>query len=141
MNVKEIIIRRKFIISKINEVDKVLLLLKDKNLDNKGTLYTKLINYKFDLLNKIRNYNLILAKLNTETSATLEEVTLTINELLQLLKTAEDKINTLSTVISDGSCDVLDVFSLMDKKDQLVEEYINIYKALQTSDIETVWEN
>ena len=100
-----------------------------------------MINYKFDLLNKIRNYNLILAKLNTETSATLEEVTLTINELLQLLKTAEDKINTLSTVISDGSCDVLDIFSLMDKKDQLVEEYINIYKALQTSDIETVWEN
>ncbi|MBV5346648.1 hypothetical protein JZU46_00225 [bacterium] len=125
---------------KLEEVDKVIVTLKDLSSDNKDTLYTKLINHKFDLLSKIRSHTILLDKLNNDTNITIDGTELSVYEALHLLKTFRHKIDTFSSIIIDDAKS-LNIFDLMDKKDKLLEEYIDIYMAVQDSDINTIWEN
>lgn len=139
MTVREILLRRKILCNKLKEVDKVIKTLKDMSSENKDTLYTKLINYKFDLLSKIRSHTILLDKLNNDTNIKINGTELSVYEALHLLKTFSHKIATFSSIIIDDSKS-LNMFDLIDKKDKLLEEYINIYLAVQESDINTVWE-
>lgn len=140
MHVREILLRRTFLVNKLEEIDSVLSSIHLTEIGNKGELYTKLINAKFDLLSKIRSHTILLDSLNNSTLVEVEGTTLSVYEALHLLKTLDKKIDTFSYLIKEGALNSLNIFDLILKKDKLLEEYINIYLAVLSSDIKTNWE-
>ncbi len=140
MEVREILLRRTFLVKKLEEVDKVLSNINNLELDNKQSIYTKLINIKFELLSKIRSHTILLDNLNNETIINIDGTEISVYEALHLLDTLEHKINTFSSIILNDSSKTFDVFDIFNKKDVLLDEYINIYLAVLRSDLKTVWE-
>lgn len=140
MKVHEILLRRKILCKKLDEIDKVIIAIKDTSPDNKGALYTKLINHKFELLSKIRSHTILLDKLNNTTLVTVDNTELSVYEALRLLNTFKHKIDTISAIIVDDASESLSVFDLLATKDKLLEEYISLYLAVQASDVDTIWE-
>ena len=140
MEVREILLRRSFLVKKLEEVDQVLSNISNKEVDNRQALYGKLIGMKFDLLSKIRSHSILLDRLNNETTINIDGTDLSVYEALHLLNTIKQKFETFSSVIIDDSAQTLDIFDLFNKKDKLLEEYINIYLAILRSDLQTVWD-
>jgi len=140
MNVREILLRRTFLLKKLDEIDKVLSEVVHIDSEQRKVLYTKLINIKFELLSKIRSHSILLDTLNNETIVLIDGTELSVYEALHLLNTLEQKINTFSSIITTDASKSLNIFDLMDMKDKLLEEYLNIYLAVLRSDIDTIWE-
>ena len=140
MNVREILLRRTFLLKKLDEIDKVLSEVVHIDSEQRKVLYTKLINIKFELLSKIRSHSILLDTLNNETVVLIDGTELSVYEALHLLNTLEQKINTFSSIITTDASKSLNIFDLMDIKDKLLEEYLNIYLAVLRSDIDTIWE-
>jgi len=140
MNVREILLRRTFLLKKLDEIDKVLSEVVHIDSEQRKVLYTKLINIKFELLSKIRSHSILLDTLNNETVVLIDGTELSVYEALHLLNTLEQKINTFSSIITTDASKSLNIFDLMDMKDKLLEEYLNIYLAVLRSDIDTIWE-
>ena len=140
MEVREILLRRTFLVKKLEEVDKVLSKINTLEIDNKQSIYSKLINTKFELLSKIRSHTILLDSLNNETIINIDGTKISVYEALHLLDTLEHKINTFSSIILEDSSKTFDVFDIFNKKDVLLDEYINIYLAVLKSDLQTSWE-
>lgn len=140
MEVREILLRRTFLVKKLEEVDKVLSKISTLEIDNKQSIYSKLINTKFELLSKIRSHTILLDSLNNETIINIDGTKISVYEALHLLDTLEHKINTFSSIILEDSSKTFDVFDIFNKKDVLLDEYINIYLAVLKSDLQTSWE-
>lgn len=140
MEVREILLRRTFLVKKLEEVDKVLSKISTLEIDNKQSIYSKLINTKFELLSKIRSHTILLDSLNNETIINIDGTKISVYEALHLLDTLEHKINTFSSIILEDSSKTFDIFDIFNKKDVLLDEYINIYLAVLKSDLQTSWE-
>ena len=140
MEVREILLRRTFLVKKLEEIDKVLSKISTLEIDNKQSIYSKLINTKFELLSKIRSHTILLDSLNNETIINIDGTKISVYEALHLLDTLEHKINTFSSIILEDSSKTFDVFDIFNKKDVLLDEYINIYLAVLKSDLQTSWE-
>ncbi len=137
MKVKELLIRKEFLDSKLLDLDIYLTSLLETNRQDKSDLYANIINYKFKLLSEIRQHKIILDNLNRSTIISIDGTELNIYEVLLLLSTLKDKIDTFSTIIREDKSYSLDIFSLLKKRDVLTNEYSSIYLALINSDVST----
>ncbi len=141
MKVKELLIRKKFLANKLSDLEIYLNTLLSVDREDKAALYSKVINYKFKLLSEIRQYKIILDNLNRSTIIVVDDVELSVYEVLLLLSTLKEKIDTFSLIIREDKSASLDVFSLLEKREVLTEEYSSIYFALINSDVVTDLEN
>jgi hypothetical protein len=140
MLVSEIVLRRKFLKTKLDIIDRYINAISKSSSEIKGDLYTKAINEKFGLLSKIRSHDILLDDLNRGTVINIDDTNVSIYEALHLTDTLEEKINTFKAIIDRDNSKSLDAFALLDKIDIIFEEYINIHMAILSSDILTDWE-
>lgn len=141
MLVEEINLRKTYYKDQMEEVDKLLSSLGDLGgVTDKSILYNKLINKKFDLVSKIMKYEVILDESNRETIIDLDGTSISIYEALKLLKSIRSKLDTFTSVISGDKTLSLDIFTIMQQRDAMFEEYIKILMAVTSSNILTEWE-
>lgn len=139
MNVNEIIERRKYLSNKLLIVDNYIASLKGLEVSKRVSLYSKAINYKFELLSKIRSHTILVDSLNKEALIEINGTEISVYEALHLLNTLKAKMDTFGALIENDP--TIDVFSTIEKQDMLFEEYINIYLEVLNSDASTVWES
>ena len=140
MFLSEILLRKKYLDSKLETINKYIALVSCNSTEKTSELLTNAITYKFELLSKIRSHSILIDKLNKETYITVSNVELSISEALYLLNTLEKKINTFTDLIESDASVNTDVFLLFDKNDTLFEEYQRIYLTVLNSDLQTKWE-
>lgn len=140
MLISEIVLRCKFLNTKLSILNKYLEDIDSSNSDIKSDLYIRAINEKFALLSKIRSHTILLDKLNKDTIINIDGTDISIYEALHLTDTLQEKMDTFKTVIEGDTSKSLDAFALLEKIDVVFEEFINIHLAILSSDISTDWE-
>ena len=138
MTIKELLLRKSFILDKISIIDKYIKGLPDAVTSDKSKLYSLAINYKFELLHKLRSYELLLDTLNKDNTIELNGEVLTIYEALCVLKTLESKMSTLKDVMLNDTDKVLDTFNLLTKYEDIFEEIVIIKTAILSSDLKEI---
>ena len=115
-NLKRKISQLRFYITKVSSHD-------GKSTDN---AISKLLG----LLDKYRSHLILINRVNNETIVSIGESKLSLANAIIILKTIEDKINLLDRLIDNEEC-VLDVLSLIEQRDKLLEEYTAISKEIK----------
>jgi len=115
-NLKKKISQLRFYIEKVSSRD-------SKSTDN---AISKLLG----LLDKYRSHLILINRVNNETIVSIGESKLSLANAIIILKTIEDKINLLDKLIDNEEC-VLDVLSLIEQRDKLLEEYTAISKEIK----------
>ena len=139
MILSEILIRKRNLDRKLKAIDTYIKYLNSLEVVS-AERYTSAINYKFDLLSKVRSHNILIENINKDTIINVGGVELSVFDALHLLKTLEDKMQTfIDSVVSPASMS-FDLHDLFSKYDSLFEEYQRIYLAVLQSDLTTTWE-
>ena len=140
MLVGEILERKRYLSNKLWCVNKYLNNIIDLSNDNKSSEYSKILDYKFKLLNKIRSYDILLNNLNNNTNIDIDDVSLSVSDSLLLLRVLKDKLDTYEQIIvNDKSC-TIDIFDLLDKNDDIFEKYMTVKTLISISDFNVVWD-
>lgn len=140
MLVCEILLKKRYLDKKLTTINSYIDVINSSSLSNTKQLLDVALNYKFELLSKIRSYSITLDKLNKETYISVDGVELSIYEALYVLKTLELKMQTLSDVVVSKASLFIDATDFLSKNDNLFNEYQKIYIAIQNSDVRTSWE-
>jgi len=140
MLVCEILLKKRYLDKKLTTINSYIDVINNSSLSNTKQLLDVALNYKFELLSKIRSYSITLDKLNKETYISVDGVELSIYEALYVLKTLELKMQTLSDVVVSKASLFIDATDFLSKNDNLFNEYQKIYIAIQNSDVCTSWE-
>lgn len=139
MFVSEIVLRKYFLEQKLRGIENYILSLKNQGSSDKGELYSKAMQLQFDLLSKIRSHDMLLDELNRETFVQVGEASISVYEVMLLIKTLRRKIDTLDAVANAAASGFIDIHSIYKEKDALVEEYIVLKLKIQESDNITEW--
>ena len=141
MLIYEIVQRKNYIKNKLDNLDNYISKLEVLDLADKASLYNKAIEQKFLLLNKYRSHLALLREQNRNTTVLIGKDKLSVEDALYLRNTIQIKIDTLNTIIESGDFKVVNVFSLLEQRDNLFEEYMLLDSTIQESDLNTTWEN
>ena len=133
MNITELLLRKRQLEAKLAITNKYLDFISNSSTDIQPKL-TSAIKYKFELLSKIRSHEVLLDRLNTETTILVGGIEISVKEALYLMHTLELKIATFNNLVKSPSAINIDVLDIMSKIDALFEEYLSIYKAVKHSD-------
>lgn len=139
MILSEILIRKRNLDRKLKTIDTYIKYLNSLEVVS-AERYTSAINYKFDLLSKVRSHNILIENINTDTIINVGGVELSVFDALHLLKTLEDKMQTFIDAVTSPASMSFDLHDLLSKYDALFEEYQRIYLAVLQSDLTTTWE-
>ena len=139
MLVQEVKARKEYLQSKLLDITTYIGKLESLNIINKGELYNKALNDKFNLLNKIRSHDILLDKINKDTIIFVGNDEISVYDAVAILKTVDEKIITYSDIISNGDLSSVDFFTLLKQRDDLFEEYIVLYNAIKSSDALKDW--
>ena len=139
MFISELLSRKKYLDSKLLDIDNYIKKLSDLPVQGKSDIYNKAIEEKFALLTKIQSHKVLLQEQNSENTVDIAGNNITVTDAIRLRDTLLAKINTLSVLISDGDFTVISVFGLMTQRDALFEEYMVFNNALSESDIVNSW--
>ena len=82
-----------------------------------------------DLLDKHRSHLILLNKLNNNIEVTIGDSTVSLANAILITKTMKRKIELLNSLIETEDS-VLDIFSLIEQRDKLLEEYMAISNGL-----------
>jgi len=82
-----------------------------------------------DLLDKHRSHLILLNKLNNNIEVTIGDSTVSLANAILITKTMKRKIELLNSLIETEDS-VLDIFSLIEQRDKLLEEYTAISNGL-----------
>jgi hypothetical protein len=141
MYIYEIVKRRQFVKTKLENVDNFIHKLETVSINDKAQYYNKALDLKFKLLNKLRSHDTLLQEQNLNHLVTIGQEQLTVYDAVQLRKTINIKIRTLDTIIAKGDFTVINIFSLIEQRDQLFEEFTLLDTAILKSDLTEFWEN
>jgi hypothetical protein len=141
MYIYEIVKRRQFVKTKLENVDNFIHKLETVSINDKAQYYNKALDLKFKLLNKLRSHDTLLQEQNLNHLVTIGQEQLTVYDAVQLRKTINIKIRTLDTIIAKGDFTVINIFSLIEQRDQLFEEFTLLDTAILKSDLTELWEN
>jgi hypothetical protein len=83
-----------------------------------------------DLLDKHRSHLILINKINNNVEVMIGGSKLSLANAILIAKTIRNKINLLNSLIENENC-VLDVFSLIDQRDKLLDEYTTISNGLK----------
>lgn len=139
MLVQEIVTRKNYLKFKLIDISNYIDKLETLNLVRKGDLYNKALSEKFELLSKIRSHDVLLERLNKNTTVVVGTEELSVCDAVALLKTLDEKIKTYDGVISHGDLVTVDFFTLINQRDDLFEEYILLYNSIKLSDSTQDW--
>ena len=141
MTVHEILVRKRYLDSKLATINKYIDTINASILPNADQLLTDIIKDKFDIISKLRSHRIILDKLNNSTKINIDGIELSIYEALHLLNSLKLKMATFSNILeSNVATTSIDVLGILSKNDSLFEEYQKVYIAVRLSDTTTSWE-
>ena len=139
MLIQEILSRKIYLEKKLNDIDNYINKLSTLEVQDKGSLYNKALELKFDLLSKIRSHKVLL---NDESRKTLIDIggkSISVYEAVKIRDTLYKQLITLDDIITNGDFTSVDIFKLLDHRDSIFEEYELLNNAIKTSDATTEW--
>ena len=139
MLINEIISRKKYLSNKLIDIDNYILKLLDTNIEEKTSIYNKAIEIKFSLLSKIRSHEVLLHDQNAANTIMIGTSEISVYEGVKLRDTLGLKIKTLDILITQGDFNVINIFSLMEQRDSLFEEFVILNTIIAKSDITEEW--
>jgi len=83
-----------------------------------------------DLLDKHRSHLILVNRINNELQVNIGDSTVSLANAILITKTMKRKVDLLDSLIEAEN--VLDVFSLMEQRDKLLEEYTTISNGLKS---------
>lgn len=136
MLVSELLIRKKNIKNRIKELKNYITRAStDKNFDNSGVTYTKILSILFDLIERYQNYSVVLSKINYPTMIKVGTSEVSVENAVKIRNTIEDKIKLISDLIINDN--TIDIFNLIKQRESLIEEHIILIIGIRHSDWST----
>jgi len=126
MVLHELLIRKRFLDKKIQEVKKHL----HRNFEN-DQLAAKL----FSFLDERQNILIKIEDVNTERTITIGSTDVSVSTAVKVRKTLHLKIKVITDLLGDEDCS-LDPLSLIEQRDGFVEELMILNKAIAKNDLE-----
>ena len=123
--IAEVLIEMRNLKYKINQLRDYLLRIADNNATLADTATIKLL----DLLDKHRSHLILINEINNSTEVSIGGSTVSLANAIIIIKTIKCKINLLNSLVETEES-VLDVFSLMEQRNKLLEEYTTISNGL-----------
>ncbi len=124
-----------FLREKLNE--RIWIKQKIKELKKHALVQTKqqddVLKKLLSLLDDLRTVNLVIHKINNDYTIEVAGTKISLNTAIELRKTIKYKISVISEIINLNS-DKLDVLSLIDQRDELIDEYSVIDNAVSQAD-------
>ena len=124
--IHRVLILKKFIDIKISDIQLKLAIQQD------GELVIEL----FNLLDKSQNYARSIIESNMKTKINVGKTKTDIDALVRVRNTLQHKINVISGLINNDSVD-LDIITLLEQRDNLVDEFISLDGIIKKSDLIT----
>lgn len=125
MVLAEVLIEMQNLEKKINQLEDYLHKIADNNAKLADAATTKLLG----LLDKHRSHLILINRINNSTEVIIGGSKVSLANAVLITKTMKRKIDLLNSLIEPIS--VLDVFSLMEQRDQLLDEYTTISNGLK----------
>jgi hypothetical protein len=125
MVLAEVIIESRNIKQKIKQLESYLDKITEDS--DKVDLATKKL---IDLFDKYRSHLILINTINNDVKMVVGDSEVSIANTLLIIKTMKRKVDLLNNLINTKD-DFLDVFKLMDKRDQLFVEYTSILNKLK----------
>ncbi len=133
MVLAEVLIEMRNLKQKITQLEDYLHRIADNNAKLADTATTKLL----DLLDKHRSHLILINKMNNATEVSIGSSKVVLANAIIITKTMKRKINLLNALIENEN-GVLDVFSLMEQRDKLLEEHTTISNGLKVIEWSTI---
>ena len=129
----EVLVEMRNLSNKIEPLEKYLRRMVDSNAAQADKATTKLLG----LLDKHRSHLILINKMNNATEVSIGSSKVVLANAIIITKTMKRKIDLLNALIENEN-GVLDVFSLMEQRDKLLEEYTTISNGLNVIEWSTV---
>jgi len=126
MVLAEVLIEMRNLKHKISQLENYLQRAASQNAKLADNATTKLLG----LLDKHRSHLILINSINNDTEVSIGGSKVSLANAILITKTMERKIALLDSLLEDPY-GVLDVFSLMDQRDQLMDEYTTISNSLK----------
>lgn len=133
MVVGDIIVRRKILKSKIPELQ---IRLEQRGCVNKED-YDNTVSELFNLISELQSFSILLERSNNTTKVKIGDKEITISDALIVKETLKMKIDVFSGLINKTPENKFSVLTLFSQRDNLMEEYLVISKAITLSDWRT----
>ena len=124
--IHRVLILKKFIDIKISDIRLKLVIQQD------GELVIEL----FALLDKSQNYARSIIESNMKTKINVGKTKTDIDAIVRVRNTLQHKISVISDLINNDSAD-LDIITLLEQRDNLVDEFISLDGIIKKSDLVT----
>lgn len=125
MVLAEVLIEMQNLRQKISQLEDYL----HRTASQDASLADKATEKLLDLLDKHRSHLILINKINNSIEVNIGGSKVSLANAILITKTMKRKIDLLNSLIERES--VLDVFSLMEQRDQLLEEYTTISSGLK----------
>jgi hypothetical protein len=126
MVLAEILIEKENLKRKIEELELVLIRASRSDVEAADEANTKLL----DLMDKYRSHLILINKINNSIEVNIGGSVISLANAILITKTIERKVELLDSLIRDESS-ILDVFSLMEQRDKLLDEYVSMSNTLK----------
>lgn len=130
MLVSEALIRKDDIEKRIEELE---FYINRIDSGDSGDLYTNTLNMIFDMVDKLQSYIILITRHNTSTKIKVGDTEISLQDAIVLRKTVSEKMRILTDIINKPD-DGINVLSIMEQRDKLMEEYILLNSAIEESD-------
>ena len=126
MVLAEVLIEMRNLRQKIRQLEDFL----HRTAGQDATLADKATTELLDLLDKYRSHLILINKINNGVEVSIGDSTVSLANAILITKTMKRKIDLLNSLIEKDS--VLDVFSLMEQRNKLLEEHTTISNGLSS---------
>jgi len=135
MLVGEIVQRKEYLKLKISEIKRNLKELADSDIEpqNQGALYSNLLDQLFTMLSKLQSHRALLDQENSSTEIQVGESTISVLDAVHIRRTIKTKIDILTDVMNNIN-KAIGHADLIDKRDQLMDDYIAVDRKIKESD-------
>lgn len=132
MVLAEIIIEKDNLKKRINELEMLLVRASRTDVKVADEANTRLL----DLIDKYRSHLILINKINNSIEITIGGSKLSLANAILITKTIKKKIDLLDSLIKDET-NIFDIFSLIEQRDKLTEEYVSISNTLKAMEWST----
>ena len=128
MVLAEVLIEKNILDEKIKEMRRYLFRMVSVSAEEADKATKRLI----ELIDKHRSHLILINKVNNSIEVTIGDSKISLANALLISQTMDRKIDLLNELINDCDEDtVLNIFSLIDQRDKLLDEYILISNQLE----------
>lgn len=126
-NIKHEIAELEFYIEKVSNIP---------NVKESATIYTNVLGKVFDLLDKYQNYIILLERNNLKQDIKVGKSSVSVSDAIKLRITADKKIKFITNLINNNDAS-LNILSLIESREKLMEEFMLLNNAIEKSDWST----